>query len=435
MKRVVEEMAKAKGDVEKRLRYYIPEIIKECMAFAYLGKAFTFNESDLSERVNKRLISLSDDILSDIEERARKSIQYADEEEDEDAILAYIKRPIDGQDIVERIDKHCSTLRYFLEGWLAIGFVNNLKEYELTNQILTYIDNPIASSLWQEARNAGYFSDSIRAGVYLYGKGNQKNVLSALTEIERYAINEAFQYGSILHYGKEGAIGYMIHRGSTYDCPYCDSNCGFVIPLDDIRLPQHPRCVCYSTPVYANEASEPLDLFVNAKNGISRRSKGSSDWIVNSYGRGIISVHREVSKTDSDYNDLMSIAKKFASEGRIVTIPPKLSRSSSFNYEEIYSSLKNTPFWGKCPDLNIDGNWFEHEGYLKGGNPDRALSNMLKRGLKQSDRLIIMRTNHTTRHLKHRIRQRINEGQNIQEIWTIDENELLELIYKNSGTR
>lgn len=251
MDRVIDLMAKAKGDVERRLRNSIPEIIRECMTFAYLGKSFTFDVADLSDRVNQRLISLSDEILKDIESRARKSIEYAEEEDDEDAILLYIKRKIGEEDMVTRLDKHCSTLRYFLEGWIAIGMVNKLKEYELTNNILSYIDNPFASPLWQEAFNAGYLSTAIRSRGYSYGKGNQRNVLSALTEIERYAINEAFQYGRLLHYGKTGAIGYIIHRGSAFDCPHCDSNCGFVIPLNDIRLPQHNRCCCWSEPIYS----------------------------------------------------------------------------------------------------------------------------------------------------------------------------------------
>lgn len=251
MNRVIEEMSRAKSDVERRLRERIPEIIRECMAFAYLGKTFTFEVADLADKVDARLIALSDDILSDIEERARKAIEYAEEEDDEEIILAYIKREINGTDIVERLDKHCSTLRYFLEGWVAIGLVNGIETYELTNQILRYIDNPFASPLWQESFNAGYLSDSIRTQRYIYGKGNQRNVLSALTEIEQYAINEAFQYGRLLHYGKTGAIGYIIHRGSTFDCPHCDSNCGFIIPIDDIRLPQHPHCVCWSEPIYS----------------------------------------------------------------------------------------------------------------------------------------------------------------------------------------
>ena len=253
MQRVIEEMAKAKSDVERRLRTHIPEIIRECLAFAYLGKSFTFDVADIADKVDAELIALSDDILSDIEERARKAIEYAEEEEDEDTILLYIRREINGSDIVERLDKHCSTLRYFLEGWIAIGMVNSMKEYELTNQILRYIDNPLASPLWQEAFNAGYLSDSIRTQRYIYGKGNQRNVLSALTEIEQYAINEAFQYGSILKYGRQGAIGYRTHRASSYPCDECDELTRHIWPLDEIVLPAHPRCICYSTPVFANE--------------------------------------------------------------------------------------------------------------------------------------------------------------------------------------
>ena len=251
MERVIEEMARAKDDVERRLRQYIPEIIRECMAFAYLGKTFTFDIQDLSDKVNAELIALSDAILDDIESRAKTAIKYAEEEDDEDAILLYIRRKIGEEDLVQRLDKHCSTLRYFLEGWIAIGMVNNIREYELTNQILSHLDNPFASPLWQEAFDAGYLSTAIRSRGYSYGKGNQRNVLSALTEIERYAINEAFQYGRLLHYGKTGAIGYIIHRGSSYDCPHCDSNCGFVIPLNDIRLPQHNRCCCWSEPIFS----------------------------------------------------------------------------------------------------------------------------------------------------------------------------------------
>ena len=251
MERVIEEMARAKDDVERRLRQYIPEIIRECMAFAYLGKTFTFDIQDLSDKVNAELIALSDAILDDIESRAKTAIKYAEEEDDEDAILLYIRRKIGEEDLVQRLDKHCSTLRYFLEGWIAIGMVKNIREYELTNQILLHLDNPFASPLWQEAFDAGYLSAAIQTRGYSYGKGNQRDVLSALTEIERYAINEAFQYGRLLHYGKTGAIGYIIHRGSSYDCPHCDSNCGFVIPLNDIRLPQHNRCCCWSEPIFS----------------------------------------------------------------------------------------------------------------------------------------------------------------------------------------
>lgn len=246
-------MAKAKDDVERRLREKVSEIIRKCSAYSYLGYSFTFDIADLADKVNMSLIALSDAILEDIEDRAARAAEYAEAEDDKEAILLYIKRKIGEEDLITRLDKHCSTLRYFLEGWIAIGMVNDIKEYDLTNCVLQYIDNPFASPLWQDAFNEAYNSTAIRSKGYSYGKGNQRNVLAALTEVERYSINEAFQFGRVTRYRKMGAIGYRTHRNSTYDCPYCDELTMVIHPLDSVVLPAHPRCVCYSTPVFAEE--------------------------------------------------------------------------------------------------------------------------------------------------------------------------------------
>ena len=118
MQRVIDEMTKAKGDVERELRKYIPEIIKECMAFSYLGKTFTFDIQDLSDRVNERLVSLSDAIHEDIESRAKTAIKYAEEEDDEGAILLYINRKIGEEDMNSQMKYSgiLTTLSFLLYG-------------------------------------------------------------------------------------------------------------------------------------------------------------------------------------------------------------------------------------------------------------------------------------------------------------------------------
>lgn len=254
MQRVIDEMAKAKGDVERRYRDMLPEIIRECMAFAYLGKSFRFDANpDLERRVNQRLVELGDEILADIESRAKTAIKYAEDEEDEDAILAYMSREQYGEDLITRIDKHNSNFRYFLEGWLAIGMVNGLSQSNIANSILSHMENPYVSPLWREAFSEGYLSDAIRTQGYHFGRGNLRNAISALTELARNSVNEAFQYGRFLKYQKDGAIGYTIHRGSSFDCPYCDSFTGIVHSFDVCLLPLHPRCMCYSKKVMPGE--------------------------------------------------------------------------------------------------------------------------------------------------------------------------------------
>lgn len=251
MSRVIDEMSKAKSDVQRRMRLHIPEIIMECRRFAWLGKQFTFNcNEELSKKIDAILISLSDDIMEDIEARAKVAIREAEMEEENDTILAFMKRKINKENLTERIDKHCSTLRHFLEGWIAIGFVNSILDKDLITYIFAYMDNPYANPLWRAAYKQGFTSKAVSWQEYHIGKGNQRNPLHALSLVEETAINTAFQYGKVLSYAKKGAIGYRTHRNSTYDCPICDDLTKVIHPLTDFVLPAHPRCVCFSTPVF-----------------------------------------------------------------------------------------------------------------------------------------------------------------------------------------
>lgn len=107
-----------------------------------------------------------------------------------------------------------------------------------------------------------------------------------------------------------------------------------------------------------------------------------------------------------------------------------MSRPQKFVYQNIYHSLMGTRYEGKCPDLLVDGKWYEHEGFAT-DNPKRAFRNMLTHGLKQSDRLIIDRLDLTEAYMKRIIYQRVKDGHGIAEIWIKDGQEL-RLLYKKS---
>lgn len=251
------EMSRARGDVERRMREKILDILEECEPYRHLGRLFTFRSSGgLDDSVNERLIELVDGIMEDVESRSRRAAEEAGVEDEYDAVVAYAKSPIDGRDLVSRLDGHASTLKYFLEGWVAIGFVQSMSRQELVNEIFSYMGNPYASNLFFEAFKEGYSALSISSRGYSFGKGNMRNVMEAMSLAEETAINRAFQYGSVRRYAKDGAIGYRTHRGSTFDCAYCDELTKSIHPLTDIVLPAHPRCMCYSTPVYKTEGTD-----------------------------------------------------------------------------------------------------------------------------------------------------------------------------------
>ncbi len=146
-------------------------------------------------------------------------------------------------------------------------------------------------------------------------------------------------------------------------------------------------------------------------------------------GDGQVTIGKLVNPGDSDYDKLVQVAEEFAKTGKDVMLTPKMSRPAKFKYECIYGSLVGTKFEGKCPDLNIDGKWYEHEGFTT-TNPAKAFGNMLKHGLKQSNRLIIDEPELSESHMKRAIHHRLAQGQDIEEIWLRRQDGSLKALYK-----
>ena len=150
-----------------------------------------------------------------------------------------------------------------------------------------------------------------------------------------------------------------------------------------------------------------------------------------SVGDGTVRISDMVNREDSDFGKLRQTAEEFARMGRNVTLTPKMTRPSRFKYECVYGSLAGTRFDGKCPDLNIDGLWYEHEGFTS-ANPKNAFRNMIAHGLKQSDRIIIDNPGLTQRFMERSISNRVSNGQDIKEVWLRAEDGTISLLYKKT---
>ena len=153
---------------------------------------------------------------------------------------------------------------------------------------------------------------------------------------------------------------------------------------------------------------------------------------------GKIEVYQQVNKSANDFKNILACCEYFAIQGAHTIITPSFKVKTIGNpiYEEIYASLRGTPYWGKCPDFSVNGVWYEHEGYdeRKKLNDVKkrklTYSNMLNRGFKQSERIIIEDCKIGRFYAKRNIYNRIQyEHQNIKEVY-IRTNEGLELLYK-----
>lgn len=146
---------------------------------------------------------------------------------------------------------------------------------------------------------------------------------------------------------------------------------------------------------------------------------------------GKVVVYNSINRTSTDFQRIISCALFFAEQGKQVILTPKFnSPLKNKHYQEIYHSLIGTKYYGKCPDLCIDGIFYEHEGYII-NNPKANFSNMLHRGLAQSDHIIIEKCNLSERIMKKSIRDRIKAGVSIKEIWVHEESQVV-LLFKNT---
>ena len=143
---------------------------------------------------------------------------------------------------------------------------------------------------------------------------------------------------------------------------------------------------------------------------------------------GVFKEHTSIDKTQSDYTIVKNIGIEFARLGKLVEATPVLHFKSP-EYAAIYGTLEGTKYYRKCPDLLIDGKFYEVENYLPPFTKDKV-NGMFSRGLKQSSSIIINNTKGASdRYIKQLIYKRLHIGQNIDEVWLYEKGKI-RLFYK-----
>ena len=136
-------------------------------------------------------------------------------------------------------------------------------------------------------------------------------------------------------------------------------------------------------------------------------------------GGGMVSIMRGVDRSKPDFKVISNLANLFAKEGHEVWILANVHFKSK-EYEVVFGKLTGTKYERKCPDLMIDGEFYEYEGFVKPWNI-KKVSRMFTHGLKQSDRLIINNTKGCSdRYLRRQIADRLNINMAIAEVWVYE---------------
>ena len=143
---------------------------------------------------------------------------------------------------------------------------------------------------------------------------------------------------------------------------------------------------------------------------------------------GNIEIVEKYRKKD-DHKDLLSISRFFAKNGDSVKITTDIHFKDN-RYMEVFGAIIGTKYERKCPDLIINGKFYEYENYTPPFKREK-ISNMLSRGVKQSSRIII----NNNKGASHRIIRRniynrvVIEKQDIDEVWIYEKGEVF-LLYK-----
>jgi len=132
-----------------------------------------------------------------------------------------------------------------------------------------------------------------------------------------------------------------------------------------------------------------------------------------------------VDKNGNDYKPLLSIANSFAKNGNNVEILPRL-----YFDDPVYKELYKGAYERKCPDLKINKSFYEFESFVGDWNK-RKVSNMLKKGLKQSDKVIIDIRNGYAKddYIKRIALDMIKHKIKITEIWVFEDNNKLRRVF------
>ncbi len=376
-------------------------------------------------------------------------------------LKTFMNRKIDGLDLSDRVWKVTGTARQNIEYYLGSGLATGRPASLISQDVRQLLQDPdkrfhrIRNSNGKLVASAPMKDYNPGTGVY---RSSYKNALRlAVTntnEIYRLTDHERWQ-------NLEFVLGIDIRRSSSNSgpCVICDSMVGRY-PKDYVYKGWHPFCICPATPVLMKE-DDFLDALVNDdfsnakyiqdlpangrkylseqldKNKISTKSyliKDNSkyfDQAVQVNGNGSLNILHGVNRNAKDYQGVLRSAKLFANQGKKVEILPSYNTTKDKAYQEIFGKLKGTKFYGKCPDLRVDGFFIEHEA-TKRNSPKRNLSNMFTRGFGQSDRIIIEDCGHKTWYYKKRVYDYIrdNKAAHVSEVWLLKDNELIQLYKK-----
>lgn len=163
-------------------------------------------------------------------------------------IASLLSGKVYGKTIDERMMTYLDNFAEDMVRMIKAGVMMDYKEEQILSAIRTGYKDPYRTSVITKARRK-----DVNIATPSYGKGVFRNAYRNIVRNSTQVIALAWGLAE-KDYGMEmGAVGFRVHRGSSFPCDQCDYECSYVHKWTDPFPPFHVSCVCYVEFVFEND--------------------------------------------------------------------------------------------------------------------------------------------------------------------------------------
>lgn len=225
---------------------------KEIIAISY---KYNVPPNQFSFSYNKELQQEVETVISTLRELIEdytETLAVATHTDEKEHIIAFINRESHGKTLVERINTYTIQFKKELEVAIASGILLNVAEDKLLSSIKESRKSPLLNQHIKQATSKGFPVISRLKVPETYGVGRTNSSFTALDNLTNFAIAEGWMDYFAMIAQKNGALGFMSFRGSSYPCQQCDDETTYfhIFSNGDPVPPYHAHCCCYIVPIY-----------------------------------------------------------------------------------------------------------------------------------------------------------------------------------------
>ena len=209
------------------------------------GKVLS-NEASLLEEARKITAEAEESIESYISAYSKASCKILGLK-NSNSVESFLEGEIFGKTTSERNTTYLANFAEDIVRMIKACTMMGYSDTQLLSAIRTGYKDPYRTSVVTKAQKK-----DINIATPSYGKGYYRNAYQNIVRNAKSVILLSWAQAE-QEYGKEnGAIGFKVHRGSSYICEVCDAQTTYVHKLGQNPPGYHTNCRCYCEFIYKN---------------------------------------------------------------------------------------------------------------------------------------------------------------------------------------